>query len=237
MVRPKTGFAGMKVAIVGGSIAGCAAAIVLQRIGWDVTVYERSTGQLEDRGAGLGIPLSLLETLVARDLVDADVSHFQATRCPFVLRTKDGDGDSYRGRLLWEQPIAVAVTNWGVLYQHLRRRVPDVCYHQGHTVTDIQETDDDAVSVHLSDGRAMRFDLVVCADGQHSVGRRLLFPAQPLQYVGYILWRGLAEEASVSHAELFADRVTWAVSDRGYCLLYLVPSRTAEVATRGAAAQ
>jgi hypothetical protein len=51
-----------------------------------------------------------------------------------------------------------------------------------------------------------------------------------LQYVGYILWRGLAEEQAVHNIALFEDRVTWAVSDSGYCLLYLVPSRTEEVA-------
>ena len=86
------------------------------------------------------------------------------------------------------------------------------------------------MSVHFADGHTAQFDLVVCADGPQSVGRRLLFPAQPLQYVGYILWRGLAEESSVSQSERFEDRVTWAVSDTGYCLLYLVPSRVEEVA-------
>jgi arylsulfatase len=84
----------------------------------------------------------------------------------------------------------------------------------------------DTVSVHLADGHTAQFDFVVCADGPQSVGRRLLFPAQPLQYVGYILWRGLAEEQAVANSPLLEDRVTWAVSATGYCLLYLVPSRT-----------
>jgi hypothetical protein len=70
----------------------------------------------------------------------------------------------------------------------------------------------------------------VCADGPQSVGRRLLFPAQSLQYVGYILWRGLAAEQAVTNIALLEERVTWAVSETGYCLLYLVPSRAEEVA-------
>ncbi len=224
MSRSETVATGLKVAVVGGSIAGCAVAIALQRIGCDVTVYERSTGQLEDRGAGLGIPLSLLQALVARDLVDADMAHFEATKCPFVLRHDHGEGDAFQGRILWEQPIAVALTNWGVLYRHLRSRVPDDRYHQGHEVIDIGEAED-GVAVRLADGRVARFALVVCADGQHSIGRRFLFPDQSLQYVGYILWRGLAEEASISQIERFENRVTWAVSPSGYCLLYIVPSR------------
>jgi 2,6-dihydroxypyridine 3-monooxygenase len=189
-------------------------------------VYERSRGKLEDRGAGIGMPLALLHTLIERDFVDANMAHFQATKAPFVIR----DSGEAAGRLLWEQPIAAAVTNWGIVYRHLRSRIPDACYHQDHEVTAVSDPEADVVSVHFSDGHTAPFDLVVCADGQQSIGRRLLFPAQPLQYVGYILWRGLAEEQAVAHIPLFEDRVTWAVSDAGYCLLYLVPSRTEEVA-------
>jgi 2-polyprenyl-6-methoxyphenol hydroxylase-like FAD-dependent oxidoreductase len=218
------------VAIVGGSIAGCAAAIALRRAGCEVTVYERSRGKLEDRGAGIGMPLALLHTLIERDFVDANIAHLQATKAPFVLRAGGEEAGDARGRLLWEQPIAAAVTNWGIVYRHLRSRIPDALYHQGQEVTAVSDPEDDTVSVHLADGHTAQFDLVVCADGQQSVGRRLLFPAQPLQYVGYILWRGLAEEQAVADIPLFEDRVTWAVSATGYCLLYLVPSRTEEVA-------
>lgn len=221
---------GLKVAIVGGSIAGCAAAIALRRVGCEVMVYERSRGKLEDRGAGIGMPFALLHTLIERDLVDADMAHFQVTKAPFVRRADTEEGEHDRGRLLWEQPIAAAVTNWGILYRHLRRRLPDAIYRQGQEVLALSESGGDTVSVHLADGHTDQFDLVVCADGPQSVGRRCLFPAQALQYAGYILWRGLAAEQAVAHIPLFEGRVTWAVSDTGYCLLYLVPSRAEEVA-------
>src|SRR5882724_7821462 len=234
MARHQTGSlgaaSGLNVAIVGGSLAGCAAAIALRRAGCEVTVYERSRGKLEDRGAGIGMPLALLHTLIERDLVDADMAHLQATKAHFVLRADAEEGDHGRGHLLWEQPIAAAVTNWGIMYRHLRSRIPDAIYHQGQEVTAVSDPGGDTVSVHLADGHTAQFDLVVCADGPQSVGRRLLFPAQPLQYVGYILWRGLAEEQAVANSPLLEDRVTWAVSATGYCLLYLVPSRTEEVA-------
>ena len=44
--------AGSRVAVVGGSIAGCATAIALGRAGCDVAVLERSSTGLRDRGAG-----------------------------------------------------------------------------------------------------------------------------------------------------------------------------------------
>jgi len=206
----------LNVAIVGGSIAGCAAAIALRHAGCAVTVYERSRGKLEDRGAGIGMPLALLHTLIERDFVDAGVAHFHITKAPFVLRADAEAGVRVRGRLLWEQPVAAAVTNWGIVYRHLRSRIPEGIYHQGQEVTAVSDPGDDAVSVHLANGHRAQFDLVVCADGPQSVGRRLLFPAQSLQYVGYILWRGLAEEQAVTNISLFEDRMTLAVSATGY---------------------
>jgi len=63
---------GLKVGIVGGSIAGCTTAIELVRLGCDVTLYERTGEELKDRGAGIGVPPSVIDTFIRRDLVDAD---------------------------------------------------------------------------------------------------------------------------------------------------------------------
>jgi len=218
----------VNVGIVGGSLAGCAAAIALRRAGCEVSVYERSRGALEDRGAGIGIPFALLRTLVERDYVDEDMACFRASRLPFVFRPGGPDGNRAE-RVLCEQPVAVAVTNWGIVYRHLRSRIPDAAYRQGEEVIDCSSSGRDGASLRFADGHMATFDLVVCADGQHSVGRRALFPEQQLQYAGYVLWRGLADESSVSEIERFEDRITWAVSETGYCLLYIVPSRAEDV--------
>ena len=55
---------GSTVGIVGGSIAGCAAATALARLGCHVEVFERSSGELRDRGSGIAIPLALRDELV-----------------------------------------------------------------------------------------------------------------------------------------------------------------------------
>ncbi|MFQ5796245.1 MAG: FAD-dependent monooxygenase [Candidatus Bipolaricaulia bacterium] len=122
---PTNAIQGLNVGIVGDSIGGCTAAIELLRAGCDVTILERSTGALKDRGVGIGMPLSLVETLKACDLVEADMPHFPTRKRPFVTRYDEGDEDRrYLGRVIWEQPAATALTNWDVLYRNLRRRVP-----------------------------------------------------------------------------------------------------------------
>jgi 2-polyprenyl-6-methoxyphenol hydroxylase-like FAD-dependent oxidoreductase len=53
---------GNTAVVVGGGIGGLAAAIGLHRIGWDVTVLERSS-MLEDAGAGISLAANGLRAL------------------------------------------------------------------------------------------------------------------------------------------------------------------------------
>ncbi|MFD9425050.1 MULTISPECIES: hypothetical protein [unclassified Streptomyces] len=61
----------LRIGVVVGSIAGCAMAVAGIRAGADVTVYERSDGELQDRGFGIVIPPPLHEELVAAGYLDA----------------------------------------------------------------------------------------------------------------------------------------------------------------------
>ena len=83
---------GLKVGIIGGSIAGCTAAIELVRLGCDVTLFERTGEELKDRGAGIGVPPSIIDTFISRDLVDADIPHFSSHTFTRIWRTDRSDG-------------------------------------------------------------------------------------------------------------------------------------------------
>ncbi|MYI67906.1 MAG: hypothetical protein F4103_03815, partial [Boseongicola sp. SB0673_bin_14] len=61
----------MKAAIIGGSLSGCMAAILLGRAGHGVTVYERSKAGLVGRGGGLTTSRKVLDEMKSRDLLDA----------------------------------------------------------------------------------------------------------------------------------------------------------------------
>ncbi len=54
------------VAVIGGSIAGCAAALVLHRAGARrVVVHERATAELADRGVGVAVHTERCAELLA----------------------------------------------------------------------------------------------------------------------------------------------------------------------------
>ena len=73
----------MKIGIIGGSIAGCATAIVLARSGHDIRVFERSASELKGRGAGIATSPKVLQSLKDEDILDIQ-EHFLLTQLETV---------------------------------------------------------------------------------------------------------------------------------------------------------
>ena len=214
-----------RVGIVGGSIGGCAAAVSLSRHGWDVELFERSDNDLVARGAGIATSTPLLDALVDRDLIGADLPHFDMGPMRWVSR----DERSPAGRVLGSDQAAAPMSalRWTDLYTHLRRRVPPAVYASGHTVVEVEPADRHP-SLRLADGTRRQYDLVVCADGYQSLGRSTLFPSAALRYRGYVLWRGLVPERSASRVPTLEDGGARCGYLGGHGVFYLVPSPTPE---------
>ncbi len=186
------GIAGSRVAVVGGSIAGCAAAIALHRAGCEVEVFERSTTGLRDRGAGIAMPHALRARLIAADYLDADYPFWPAKQRIWMVK----DGDTATGRVVWEQPGEASLNNWSILWKSLRSRVADDVYREGERVLSFQH-DADGVTVLLDNHQKERFDILLGADGYRSMTRSRLFPDTQVNYAGYVLWRGSFPESRV----------------------------------------
>jgi 2-polyprenyl-6-methoxyphenol hydroxylase-like FAD-dependent oxidoreductase len=184
----------MRIIVVGGSIAGCTAAIELSRAGHEVTVIERSRGGLKGRGAGIGTPIETLQTLVARDLIDEATPRWVVSDLPLVGRTDEKNRYGYCALTL---PLSMALLNWGDLWSQLRARVPTAAYVEGRTITGAKQGEEEVV-VSAADGWTETCDLVLFADGYRSIGRCLLFPNAELSYRGYVLWRGVLDEGRLS---------------------------------------
>lgn len=217
---------GCRVGIVGGSIAGCTAAIMLARVGCAVTVLERSRGALEERGAGISLSLAHLDWLKAHDLVDADLPFVPCE----VVRWTSAVDPAHEGRVLWRSPMAAGGVKWALLHAQQRRRVPDGVYHQGCSVAAFEERPGGPVVARLDDGRSFEFDLLIFADGYDSLGRAALFPAATKAYTGYVVFRGLVEEARAPEEfRKLRGTCEWAVHASGLCIAYLVPGHRGEL--------
>ncbi|MFE2109581.1 monooxygenase [Kitasatospora sp. NPDC059463] len=182
---------GGSVAVVGGSIAGCAFARAAARGGAErVTVLERSPGHLEDRGVGLCILLDRYDELVRAGHLDDGIRHHPVTARHWLAKDERGSGP--RGRALWVQPMAMHSYHWGVLWQGLRERTPEgVEFRPGTAVTAAGGTDAAGPAwVETAAGGREEHDLVVGADGHRSVVRTAVCPEARSEYAGYVAWRG-----------------------------------------------
>jgi 2-polyprenyl-6-methoxyphenol hydroxylase-like FAD-dependent oxidoreductase len=219
MFRADMSCAGLNVGVIGGSVAGSTMAILLARAGCTVTVLECSGDEPTDRGAGIGVPTSVVDTLVDRDLVDAGLPCFVAHRFPRVWRT---EREERYGHVAWDQTGSVALLNWGVLYRNLRERVRAGAYRTARA-TALRERADGKVVVELADGGSPEFELVVCADGYRSIGRQTLFPGVQPHYVGYVLWRGVLAEKDLAESAPLEGAVCWPSYRGGHGPFFFVP--------------
>ena len=111
-----------KVIGVGGSLGGLFNAIALRSLGFEVDVFEKSSGLMKDRGAGI-----VFQQEVAEFLTRYEVAPLESVVVP--VRTRRYLGPD--GSVLQEGPMPQAMTSWDLLYRKLRAAVPDDRYHPG----------------------------------------------------------------------------------------------------------
>jgi len=181
--------------IVGGSMSGLLAALLLQRRGWQVDVFERVEGELADRGAGIIAQADLIETLRRLGIDATDLGVEITTR-----KILDASG-----RLAGEFACPQVLTAWESVYRLLRDSLAREHYHRGRGVSGFVQTER-SVLAQFGDGGAAEGDLLVGADGLRSTIRQQCLPQLVPGYVGYVAWRALIAEAALTpgiHRELF----------------------------------
>src|SRR5205823_7422933 len=96
---------GKKALVIGGSMAGLFAALLLRRQGWEVDVYERIGSQLASRGAGIVTHRELFDVLSRAGIDARAASVGVAVPGRRVLdRT---------GRVAGELALPQVLTSWG----------------------------------------------------------------------------------------------------------------------------
>ncbi|GEC57802.1 2-polyprenyl-6-methoxyphenol hydroxylase-like FAD-dependent oxidoreductase [Bradyrhizobium japonicum] len=178
-----------KALVIGGSMAGLFAALLLRREGWNVDVYERIGSELAGRGAGIVTHHELFEVL-GRAGIDTE-----AAAVGVVVpgrRVLDRSG-----RIVGELGLRQVLTSWGHLYGLLKAALPAEDYHHGKNLVEVAELGDRVVA-RFSDGSEVSADLLIGADGIFSCVRaQLAIDVRPA-YVGYVAWRGLVNERDLS---------------------------------------
>lgn len=186
-----------RVLVIGGSLVGLIAANLFRRIGWDVEVFERVTGNVEGRGAGITILPGLVSGFRA---AGADVSEASlGIELPARIALDK------TGRIVAERAFPQSMTTWKRLYDALKDVFPVEHYHAGMTLERVEQNDR-KVTACFAGGARIEGDLLIGADGLRSTVRGQLLPDLALNYAGYVAWRCLTDESELSaptHSMLF----------------------------------
>jgi len=172
--------------IVGGSMSGLLAGLMLRRHGWRVDVFERVESELAGRGAGIVAQPHLIATL--RDF------GFDTRELGVAVETRRILGRD--GQVTATQLCPQILTAWERVYRALRDLFGQAHYHQGKTFSRFTQ-DAASVAVTFSDGETLRGDLLVGADGLRSAVRDQCVPGIAAHYAGYTAWRALIPEADL----------------------------------------
>jgi 2-polyprenyl-6-methoxyphenol hydroxylase-like FAD-dependent oxidoreductase len=206
---------GRHAGVIGGSLGGLFAGLLLRSIGWDVDIYERSLHELDSRGGGIVLQPDVLVAF-RRSGVHYDSSiGVEAVERIFLDRA---------GGIAHRIPLRQIMTSWTSLYAAMRRTFPTTNYHQGAELIGF-EHDAACVTARFAGGRTAHSDLLVGSDGGNSFVRRQLMPEVRADYAGYIAWRGLIEEPDLpgSAAAVLRNRFSFFEYPNSHMLVYLVP--------------
>lgn len=212
-------------AVVGGSLGGLTAALVLREAGWDVDIFERNTQRLDGRGAGIVVQPDTVRWFQRSGAVRVEEISTSSSWLRYLHR---------EGGIEYEGPSHWRFASWNALYRPLLADFGTDRYHLGAGFVGFDQ-DADGVTLRFGSGRRERADLVVFADGISSTARRRLLPDVALRYAGYVGWRGTVAEADLGDetVALFEDALVYAVVPGGHIVGYFIPGPGGELTAGG----
>lgn len=211
-------------AVIGGGIGGLCAAIGLREAGWEVTVFERAT-EFAEIGAGITLWPNALRAL--------DVLGLGERLAPLLSPQGAGEVRDHRGRLVnrldgarLERALGrpLLAIHRAQLLELLRSALPADSLRSGTAITDV--TADGTIRRHDGESTA---DLVVAADGIHSLVRARLWPGRPGPvYMGQTAFRAVLDTpGELSLSGLLGPGTEIGMIPLTGCRLYWYLSRTA----------
>lgn len=207
--------------VIGGGIAGTAAALALHKAGFDVTVHEAHPDAGADIGAFLTLASNGMRALAQLDAAAliADLG-FPVT----AMTVTDEAGAQLAAMPLGEHHHPLTryrclrrAELGAALQDEVRRR--EIPIRHGARLTAVTESATAATAV-FADGSSATGDLIVGADGLHSTVRSQLDPAAPgPEYAGQSVFYGYTADAAPPQGD--PDRITM-IRGSGAAFGYLV---------------
>lgn len=176
-----------KALIAGAGIGGLTAAVALQRIGYEVEVYERASA-LRPIGSGLAFTCNALTALHSVGIhLDLERTAQRWNALTFKTRKGRPIRTIHYQHFIERFGVPMLAVHRADIQQSLLRQLEGDPVTYGVTATGyVRERD--GVRLTFSNGESARGDLLVGADGFNSAIRRQVIGAEQPRDGGYICW-------------------------------------------------
>ncbi len=180
--------------IIGGGIGGLATAIALRNVGIEVVVFER-VAQLHEVGAGLSLWANATKALKLLGLADG-INKISIPEVQGGIRSWQGEVLTTTSTQELQRALGQPnlVLHRADLHAALLGALQTESVHFGQQCTGFQQ-DATGVTAHFANGEPVRGDLLIGADGLHSIVRAQLHGKQKPSYAGYTAWRSVVNFA------------------------------------------
>jgi salicylate hydroxylase len=200
----------MRVIVIGAGIGGLAAGLMLRRAGIEVDIFEQAS---ELREIGAGIQISPNASIILQRLGLTDQMRKFGVR-PLTIQIRKWDD----GRVLTRQPLAeYCERNFGAPYYHFHRAdlldilsnaLPRSVLHLNHRCIEVRFYRECA-EVTFQDRTVVDADVVIGADGIHSIIRELLLGPESARFSGHVAYRGLVRSERIADLGLELCASSW----------------------------
>lgn len=218
------------IAIAGAGIGGLTLALSLLKSGYRVDVYEQAS-QLLELGAGVQMApngtrilrhLELEQALLAKGAVQAAAKEVRLWSTGESWPLFDLGEDSLRrfGAPYW---LIHRGDLHRVLLDAVLEHAPN-CVHTSHRVSGFDQSEH-GIALQFTDGATAHADLLVGADGVHSVIRHALFKDQKPEFTGIMAWRCMASMDALPQSLRRNVGTNW-IGPGGHCITYPLRGET-----------
>ncbi|HEX4040819.1 MAG TPA: FAD-dependent monooxygenase [Xanthobacteraceae bacterium] len=212
----------LRIAIVGGGLAGLATAAALAHFGIEAEVFEQ-TPTLGEIGAGVNVSPQAIMALRAIGLGDKIGAVANVAPGTLTRDMNTGAQLDYRDQTSVAARFGAGIHTFhrADLLQALASGVDPHTIHLDYRLVGIEERPG-AVKLAFANGAARDTDLVIGADGVRSLLRRTLYGDDSPTYTGQMVWRALLPGSEVPAAVMApSGHVQWLGSGRHFFAYYL----------------
>jgi 2-polyprenyl-6-methoxyphenol hydroxylase-like FAD-dependent oxidoreductase len=188
----------MKVIVIGAGVAGLTLGLACQRAGIDVKIYEK-TNELRNIGGGILVwphGMRYLQWLGLSHCTEPYLSSIK--KCNIIGYTNEqifSEDFTHFSMLVGGEPLPI---ERHLFQQALLKELSPDCLTLGKRCVAVSE-DATMARVIFADGSEDQADLIVGADGIHSVVRQCINPTIQPEYTGICWWGGVVDSQFIPH--------------------------------------